>query len=265
MIPSVLPPAPAGRGLTAVQKRRRAVGKSLALSGYVEILPTPFLPAGVFDPGVWPPTIRAATPSTVLNPLEADRPQLATTLLPGLLEALVRNVSRGSVDAALFAIEQVVQPTEQTRGRRTHPDRSPAHRRRDRHARRVAAAPAAARRRRPDRPARAARARGDRAGRRGRRRVRGGAHHRRARAASRSPCAPRSTCRGIRAGAPRCSSGDDRASGYAGQLHPAVDRARGPAEGHLRGGTRPRRDPDPGIAARARGCRRSRRCSRTSA
>lgn len=52
----------------------------------------------------------------VLNPLEADRPQLATTLLPALLEALVRNVSRGLVDVALFAIAQVVQPTEQTRG-----------------------------------------------------------------------------------------------------------------------------------------------------
>src|SRR5262249_60092452 len=49
VIPSVLPAAPAGRGLTAVQKRRRAIGKSLAQSGYVEILPTPFLPAGVFD------------------------------------------------------------------------------------------------------------------------------------------------------------------------------------------------------------------------
>jgi phenylalanyl-tRNA synthetase beta chain len=51
----------------------------------------------------------------VLNPLEADRPHLATTLLPGLLEALGRNVSRGAVDVALFAIAQVVQPTEQTR------------------------------------------------------------------------------------------------------------------------------------------------------
>jgi phenylalanyl-tRNA synthetase beta chain len=41
---------------------------------------------------------------------------LATTLLPGLLEALVRNVSRGIIDVALFAIAQVVQPTEQTHG-----------------------------------------------------------------------------------------------------------------------------------------------------
>jgi phenylalanyl-tRNA synthetase beta chain len=115
VIPSVLPAAPAGRGLSPVQKRRRAIGKSLALSGFVEILPTPFLPAGVFDAwGLAADDPRRATTS-VLNPLEADRPHLATTVLPGLLEALNRNVSRGTVDAALFAIAQVVQPTSQTR------------------------------------------------------------------------------------------------------------------------------------------------------
>jgi len=115
-IPSVLPLAPAGRGLTAVQKRRRAIGKSLAQSGYVEILPTPFLPAGVFDLWGLPADDPRRTAINVLNPLEADRPELATTLLPGLLEALGRNVSRGLIDAALFAIAQVVQPTERTRG-----------------------------------------------------------------------------------------------------------------------------------------------------
>ena len=115
VIPSVLPPAPAGRGLTAQQKRRRAIGKALALAGYVEVLPTPFLPAGVFDRwGLAGDDLRRTTTS-VLNPLEADRPELATTLLPGLLEALSRNVSRGFGDVALFGIAQVVQPTPQTR------------------------------------------------------------------------------------------------------------------------------------------------------
>lgn len=114
-IPSVLPLAPPGRGLTAGQRRRRAIGKSLALSGFVEILPTPFLPAGIFDAwGLAVDDPRRATMS-VLNPLEADRPQLASTLLPGLLEALSRNVSRGATDVALFGIEQVVLATPQTR------------------------------------------------------------------------------------------------------------------------------------------------------
>lgn len=116
VIPSVLPAAPAGRGLTAPQKRRRAVGKSLALSGYIEVLPTPFLPAGVFDIWALPADDPRRRTTQVLNPLEADRPHLATTLLPGLLEALVRNVSRGIVDVALYTIAQVVQLTEHTRG-----------------------------------------------------------------------------------------------------------------------------------------------------
>ena len=116
VIPSVLPPAPAGRGLSAVQRRRRAIGKSLALSGYVEILPSPFLPAGVFDVWGLPADDSRRRTTQVLNPLEADRPHLATTLLPGLLEALSRNVSRGIVDVGLFAVAQVVQPTEQTKG-----------------------------------------------------------------------------------------------------------------------------------------------------
>jgi phenylalanyl-tRNA synthetase beta chain len=126
VIPSVLPQAPAGRGLTPAQRRRRAVGKSLALTGFVEILPTPFLPAGVFDTWGLPDDDPRRTTTAVLNPLEADRPHLASTLLPGLLEALNRNVARGTVDVALFAIAQVVEPTPQTRAvERIPTDRRP--------------------------------------------------------------------------------------------------------------------------------------------
>ncbi|KZF04897.1 phenylalanine--tRNA ligase subunit beta [Rhodococcus sp. EPR-157] len=113
-IPSILPAAPAGRGLTATQKRKRAVGKSLAFAGYVEVLPTVFLPTGVFDTwGLPADDVRRRTTS-VLNPLEADRPDLATTILPGLLEILARNVSRGQRDLSLFGIAQVVRPGDHT-------------------------------------------------------------------------------------------------------------------------------------------------------
>ncbi|CDQ44948.1 phenylalanine--tRNA ligase subunit beta [Mycolicibacterium neoaurum] len=125
-IPSVLPLAPPGRGLTPVQRRRRAIGKSLALEGFVEVLPTPFLPAGVFD--VWGLDTDDPRRSvvTLLNPLEADRPQLASTLLPGLLEALTRNVSRGAVDTSLFAISHVAVQTAETRAvHRIPTDRRP--------------------------------------------------------------------------------------------------------------------------------------------
>lgn len=125
MIPSVLPTAPAGRGLSPTQKRRRAIGKSLALNGFVEVLPTPFLPAGIFEDWGLPDDDPRRATMQVLNPLEADRPHLASTLLPGLLEALVRNVSRGAPDDALFGIEQVVMATPQT----TSIDRLPVDRR----------------------------------------------------------------------------------------------------------------------------------------
>lgn len=113
-IPSVLPSAPPGRGLTPTQKRKRAVGKSLAFGGYVEVLPTVFLPAGVFDTwGLSRDDDRRRTTS-VLNPLESDRAELATTILPGLLEILARNVSRGQRDVSLFGIAQVVRPGDHT-------------------------------------------------------------------------------------------------------------------------------------------------------
>jgi phenylalanyl-tRNA synthetase beta chain len=114
-IPSVLPPAPAGRGLTPAQRRRRAIGRALALNGFVEVLPTPFLPAGIFDAWALPDDDPRRATMRVLNPLESDRPHLATTLLPGLLEALVRNISRGAPDNALFGIEQVVFATPHTK------------------------------------------------------------------------------------------------------------------------------------------------------
>ncbi|MGH3981003.1 MAG: phenylalanine--tRNA ligase subunit beta [Pseudonocardiaceae bacterium] len=109
-IPSELPPAPAGRGLSVAQRRRRAVSKALAAAGYVEALPDPFVSAATWDAlglDAEDPRRRSAG---LLNPLEADRDQLATTLLPGLLEMLARNVARGQRDVALYGIAQVVLP-----------------------------------------------------------------------------------------------------------------------------------------------------------
>jgi phenylalanyl-tRNA synthetase beta chain len=112
-IPSVLPKAPAGRGLTPTQRRRRAVARTLADVGYVEVQPFPFVSPATWDAfGLAEDDIRRQTVK-ILNPLEADKPELTTTLLPGLLEALARNVSRGIKDASLFHIAQVVLPKAQ--------------------------------------------------------------------------------------------------------------------------------------------------------
>ena len=106
-IPVVLPVAPAGRGLTPRQLRRRFVGHALAHSGYLEILPTPFTANDVFD--VWGLDATDSRRNTVkiINPLESDHAQLGSTLLPAMLESLKRNVARGQVDVAIYGIEQV--------------------------------------------------------------------------------------------------------------------------------------------------------------
>ncbi|MET1072822.1 MAG: phenylalanine--tRNA ligase subunit beta, partial [Umezawaea sp.] len=112
-IPSTLPPAPAGRGLTEQQRRRRTVSRALAEDGYVEVLPFPFISPAVFDSfGLIPNDSRRNTIS-VLNPLEADKHAMATTLLPGLLDVVQRNLSRGQKDVALFNIAQVTLPRTQ--------------------------------------------------------------------------------------------------------------------------------------------------------
>ncbi|SHL09643.1 phenylalanyl-tRNA synthetase beta subunit [Pseudonocardia thermophila] len=109
-IPSVLPAAPPGRGLTPAQRRRRAVSRALAEHGYVEVLPFPFVDPSVWDAfGLAEDDPRRRT-IHVVNPLDADRAELAGTLLPGLLDALVRNRSRGMTDLALYTVGQVTQP-----------------------------------------------------------------------------------------------------------------------------------------------------------
>ena len=72
-IPSVLPPAPPGRGLTPGQLRRRAVSRALAETGSVEVLPFPFVGAAVWDAfGLPADDVRRRTVA-VANPMDADR------------------------------------------------------------------------------------------------------------------------------------------------------------------------------------------------
>ncbi|GAA3869211.1 phenylalanine--tRNA ligase subunit beta [Saccharothrix violaceirubra] len=112
-IPSVLPPAPAGRGLTERQRRRRTVARALAENGFVEVKPFPFVAPTVFDALGLPADDVRRTTVSVLNPLEADKHALATTLVPGLLETVQRNLSRGARDIALYTVAQVTLPRSQ--------------------------------------------------------------------------------------------------------------------------------------------------------
>ncbi len=101
-VPSVLPTAPPGRGLTDVQRRRRGIGRTLAEAGYVEAPSYPFLGTPVLDALGLPDDDPRRAVVTVRNPLSEEEPALRTTLLPGLLATLARNLSRGQRDLALF-------------------------------------------------------------------------------------------------------------------------------------------------------------------
>jgi phenylalanyl-tRNA synthetase beta chain len=110
-VPSVLPSAPSGRGLTRSQKLRRRVGFALAGAGLVEVKNWPFVgPAdfdrlGLPDDDVRRDTIRMA------NPLSEQKPVLTTTLLPGLLDTAARNVGRGLSSVAIYETAPVFVPT----------------------------------------------------------------------------------------------------------------------------------------------------------
>ena len=101
-IPSVLPSVPPGRGLTDRQRRRRSVGRALADAGYVEAPSYPFLGEGQLDALGLPEDDPRRTLITLRNPLSEEAPALRTTLLPGLLATLLRNLGRGSRDLAVF-------------------------------------------------------------------------------------------------------------------------------------------------------------------
>ena len=131
-VPSVLPAAPAGRGLTAEQRLRRRVGLALAGAGLVEVKTYPFIGQSHLDDlGVPADDARRRT-VRVANPLSEERPELTTTLLPALLETAARNVGRGTTSLGIFETAVVFLPHEPARQGADPRRRHPADRRRAR-------------------------------------------------------------------------------------------------------------------------------------
>ncbi len=111
-VPSVLPEAPAGRGLTTAQVIRRRVGMVLAGEGLVEVKTFPF--AGDAD---WERLGLAEDDARrrqvlLANPLSAEEPGMTTTLLTGLFKALVLNIGRGHTDVSIVETGRVFLPRE---------------------------------------------------------------------------------------------------------------------------------------------------------
>jgi phenylalanyl-tRNA synthetase beta chain len=109
-VPAALPLAPAGRGLTAEQRRRRSVARALAENGYVEVLSYPFVAPEVLDALGLPADDPRRRAVRLANPLSDEEPLLRTTLLGPLLAALRRNLGRGQRDLALYEIGAVFEP-----------------------------------------------------------------------------------------------------------------------------------------------------------
>lgn len=114
-LPATLPRLPSGRGLTERQRLHRRVGRALAGAGFTEALCPPFLGEAVLDQFGLAADDARRRAVILENPLSEEEPALRTTLLPGLLAALRRNVSRGNQDVALFETGLVFRPTGEER------------------------------------------------------------------------------------------------------------------------------------------------------
>ncbi len=109
-IPSIVPLASPGHGLTVAQHRRRAVATALAESGWVETLSYPFVGDEQHDAlGLSPDDARRRA-LRLLNPISEAQPYLRTSLLTTVAETVRRNVARGQSDLAVFEVGLVVLP-----------------------------------------------------------------------------------------------------------------------------------------------------------
>jgi len=104
-IPSRLPVAPPGRGLTLRQRQRRLVLNALVGSGHTEVLTYPFV--GV-EENSW--FVNGAPVVKLANALQAEYGQMRLRILPGLIDAAKRNLSRGLTDLAIFEEGSVFLP-----------------------------------------------------------------------------------------------------------------------------------------------------------
>ena len=96
-IPSRLPVAPPGSGLTREQQFRRTALNSLAAAGSTEVLSYPFVSAAAND--LFADSSKAVS---LANPIQEEAGQLRMSLIPGLMETARRNLSRGLTDLALI-------------------------------------------------------------------------------------------------------------------------------------------------------------------
>ncbi|HKC29716.1 MAG TPA: phenylalanine--tRNA ligase subunit beta, partial [Jatrophihabitans sp.] len=109
-LPSALPAAPPGHGLTPRQRLVRSVSRAIAAAGYTEVLSYPFVSPRTHDALGLAPTDPRRHALRLVNPISEDEPELRTSLLPGLFAAALRNIGRGNRDLAIFEMGTVFLP-----------------------------------------------------------------------------------------------------------------------------------------------------------
>ncbi|HWC23919.1 MAG TPA: phenylalanine--tRNA ligase subunit beta [Flexivirga sp.] len=115
-IPSILPTPPGGRGLTHGQQARRMVTNVLAAQGFCEIWSAPFASDERHEALGYPADAARARTVRIANPLSEEQPLMRISVLSTMVDALKRNVARGSKDVALFeqglviALDEPQQP-----------------------------------------------------------------------------------------------------------------------------------------------------------
>jgi phenylalanyl-tRNA synthetase beta chain len=109
-IPSVLPRASSGHGLTHGQRVRRVLANTLAEQGFVEVLTYPFVSERSHDDLGLEAHDPRRTTVRIANPLSEEAPLMRTSVLSTMVEALRRNVSRGARDTAVFEMGLVTRP-----------------------------------------------------------------------------------------------------------------------------------------------------------
>lgn len=103
-MPSVLPVAPPGRGLTHSQRVRRSVARALADAGLTEVLTYPFMAPERLDECLVPADDKRRKLVRLANPLAAEKPVLRPRVLFTLFDAVKVNLGRGAQDVAVFEI-----------------------------------------------------------------------------------------------------------------------------------------------------------------
>jgi len=106
-VPSRLPIAAVGHGLTPQQRMRRRVGTMLAARGGIEVLSYPFVSEADLDALRIPTNDVRRSDVRLANPMSDQQPYLRATLLPGLIAAVRRNAGRGNSSVNVFELGSV--------------------------------------------------------------------------------------------------------------------------------------------------------------